>query len=54
MNRVEFLDTAMGYHVMTYNCTCGYEWTTYWNKFSADMCVECEKIVEPNEKKSPQ
>jgi len=33
-----------------YKCNCGYKWTCWWDKYSKDMCVKCNKFVEPEEK----
>ena len=34
-----------------YECSCGYSWTTSWNRYSQDMCVKCELYSYPSGKK---
>jgi len=35
--------------LLHYECDCGHVWTCWWNKYSKDMCVECNKFVDPKE-----
>lgn len=30
-----------------YECSCGYEWVCWWDKYSQDMCEKCGKHVLP-------